>query len=153
MTSFISPGTWDFYFNISEWHIIPARTWTPALMLHLTNPCAKRKVLSLTKSKGKIYKTKSLGHYITLLFSLINHYRHINKLHLFWDSFEWFCLQISNDAKWFFLSCPRNCDRGLIVVIVYYFLIWNNNNNNKHNIIISKLCSHMDPLYIEISSI
>ena len=57
---------WDFYFDISEWHILPARAWTPALMLHLTNPCAKRKVLSLTKPKGKIYKTKSLGHYITL---------------------------------------------------------------------------------------
>ena len=56
---------WDFYFDISEWHILPARAWTPALMLHLTNPCAKRKVLSLTKPKGKIYKTKSLGHYIT----------------------------------------------------------------------------------------
>ena len=38
---------------------------TPALMLHLTNPCAKRKILSLTKPKGKIYETKSLGHYIT----------------------------------------------------------------------------------------
>ena len=36
--------------------------------LHLTNPCAKRKVLSLTKPKGKIYKTKSLGHYITCLY-------------------------------------------------------------------------------------
>ena len=34
---------------------------------HLTNPFAKRKVLSLTKPKGKIYKTKSLGHYITFL--------------------------------------------------------------------------------------
>ena len=33
--------------------------------LYLANPCAKRKVLSLTKPKGKIYKTKSLGHYIT----------------------------------------------------------------------------------------
>ena len=32
----------------------PHALWTPALMLHLTNPCAKRKVLSLTKSKGKI---------------------------------------------------------------------------------------------------
>ena len=42
-----------------------ARAWTPALMLHLTNQCAKRKVLNLTKPKGKIYKTKSLGHYIT----------------------------------------------------------------------------------------
>ena len=56
---------WDFYFDISEWHILSVRTWTPALMLHLTNPCAKRKVLSLTKPKGKIYKTKSLGNYIT----------------------------------------------------------------------------------------
>ena len=37
--------------------------------LHLTNPCAKRKVLSITKPKGRIYKTKSLGHYIT------QHYR------------------------------------------------------------------------------
>ena len=56
---------WDFYLDISEWHILPACTWTPALMLHLTNPSAERKVLSLTKPKGKIYKTKSLGHYIT----------------------------------------------------------------------------------------
>ena len=59
---------WDFYFDISEWHILPAHAlWTPALMLHLTNPCAKQKVLSLTKPKGKIYKTKFLGHYITNL--------------------------------------------------------------------------------------
>ena len=56
---------WDFFFDNSEWHILPARAWT-CCMLHLTNPCAKRKVLSLTKPKGKIYKTKSLGHYITL---------------------------------------------------------------------------------------
>ena len=34
-------------------------------MLHLTNPCAKRKVLSLTKPKGKIYKTNSPGNDIT----------------------------------------------------------------------------------------
>ena len=54
-----------FYFDISEWHILSARAWTPALMLHLTNPCAMRKVLSLTKPKGMIYKTKSLGNYIT----------------------------------------------------------------------------------------
>ena len=60
-----SHSIWDFYFDFSEWHILPARAWTPALMLHLTNSCAKRKVLSLTKPKGKIYKTKSLGHYIT----------------------------------------------------------------------------------------
>ena len=34
--------------------------------LPLTNSCAKRKALSLTKPKGKIYRTKSLGHYITI---------------------------------------------------------------------------------------
>ena len=55
-----------FYFDISEWHILSTRAWTPALMLHLTNPCTKRKVLILTKPKGKIYKTKSLRHYITV---------------------------------------------------------------------------------------
>ena len=108
-----------FYFNICEWCILSARASTPALMLHLTNPCAKRKVLSLTKPKGKIYKTKSLRNYITnqinvyfncycisfheiqsffeFLVSVINHY-YINSLHLFWDSFEWFC----RDAKYFF---------------------------------------------------
>ena len=61
----VSIPIWDFYFDISEWHILSARVWTPALMLHLINPCAKRKVLSLTKPKGKIYKTKSLSNYIT----------------------------------------------------------------------------------------
>ena len=34
---------WDFYFDISEWHILPARAWTPALMLHQTNPCTEPK--------------------------------------------------------------------------------------------------------------
>ena len=61
----VSIPIWNFYFDISEWHILSARTWTPALMLHLTNPCTKRKVLSLTKPKSKIYKTKSLSNYIT----------------------------------------------------------------------------------------
>ena len=68
VTSFTPPSQISylgFYFDISEWHILSAHAWTPALMLHLTNPCAKRKVLSLTKPKGKIYKTKSLGQYIT----------------------------------------------------------------------------------------
>ena len=40
--------------------------------LHLTDPCVKRKVLSLTKPKGKIYKTKSLGYYITFYHSSKN---------------------------------------------------------------------------------
>ena len=60
----ISIPVWDFYFDISEWHILSTRAWTPALMFHLTNPCAKRKVRTLTKPKGKIYKTKSLRNYI-----------------------------------------------------------------------------------------
>ena len=60
----VSIPIWDFYFNISESHILSARAWTPVLMLHLTNPSAKRKVLSPTKPKGKIYKTKSLRNYI-----------------------------------------------------------------------------------------
>ena len=56
---------WDFYFDISEWHILPASAWTPALMLHFTNPCAEPKGCQPNKPKFKIYKTKSLGHYIT----------------------------------------------------------------------------------------
>ena len=35
--------------------------------LHPTNPCTKRKVLGLTKPKGRIYKTKSHGYYITFI--------------------------------------------------------------------------------------
>ena len=68
VTSFTSPGhnsIWDFYFDISEWHILPICVWILALMLHLTNPCTKWKVLSLTKPNGKIYKMKSFSHYIT----------------------------------------------------------------------------------------
>ena len=40
-------------------------TFTCTQCVYLTNPCTKRKVLSLTKTKGKIYKTKSLRNYIT----------------------------------------------------------------------------------------
>ena len=58
---------WGFYFDICERHILPAPASTPALKLHLTNPCTKRKILILTKPKGKMYKTKSLRNYITLV--------------------------------------------------------------------------------------
>ena len=71
----VSFPIWDFYFDTSEWHIFSAHAGTPALMLPLNNPWAKRKVLSLTKLKGKIYKTKSLGNYITIVqldFHLLN---------------------------------------------------------------------------------
>ena len=74
------------------------------------------------------------------LLSVINHYD-INGLHIFWDSFEWFCLQISSDANYFFLPCPRHYDRGLIDVTVHNFQIW----NKKEHII----NSHMSLIYIE----
>ena len=62
------------YLGFLFWHLWmthPPRAcaWTPALILHLTNLCTELKVLSLTKPKGKIYKTKSLGHYITISIS------------------------------------------------------------------------------------
>ena len=34
---------WDFYFDIYEGHILPVRALTPALMLHLSNPCTEPK--------------------------------------------------------------------------------------------------------------
>ena len=84
---------WEFYFDISECHILSARVWTPALMLHRTNPCAKRKVLSLTKLKGKIYTTKSLGNYIT-------HVDLINKELIY----SYFLIKISRLIQWRFLT-------------------------------------------------
>ena len=86
--------------------------------------------------------------------SVINHY-HVNGSHLSWDSFEWFSLQISCDAKYFFLSRPRHGDQELIVVIINYFQIWKKNNKKtKHNIIINRvISSHMGPMYIETSYI
>ena len=51
----------------SDCHIRPARVNTGAQCVHLTNPCTKRKVLSLTKPKGKIYKSESLRNNITIV--------------------------------------------------------------------------------------
>ena len=77
---------------------------------------------------------------------VINHY-HINGLHLFWDSFEWFSLQINCDAKYFFLLSKAFGLRIIIVVTAYYFQIW---NKKEHNIISCRLISsHTDPMYIE----
>ena len=55
---FILTSVNDTSFPRAQQHLRPS--------LHLTNPCAKRNVLSLTKPKASIYKTKSLGYYITL---------------------------------------------------------------------------------------
>ena len=47
VTSFAlaSPVSYLGYCDISEWHVrsAPARAWTPALMLHLNNPCTELK--------------------------------------------------------------------------------------------------------------
>ena len=61
MTSFTSPVTfliWGFYYDILDYHILPEHAGTPALMSSPTHALS-RKVLSLTKPKDKIYKTKN----------------------------------------------------------------------------------------------
>ena len=60
------------YLGFLLWHLWlshPPRTRVNirAQCVRLTNPCAKRKVFSLTKPEGKIYKTKSLRNYITVV--------------------------------------------------------------------------------------
>ena len=47
-----------------------------------------------------ISASRTCNLFFQFLLSVINHY-HINGLHLFWDSFKWFCLQISSDGKYF----------------------------------------------------
>ena len=58
------------YLGFLWWHLWLShpprvRVNTCVQCVHLTNPRTKRKVPSLTKPKGKIYKTKSLRNYIT----------------------------------------------------------------------------------------
>ena len=74
-------------------------------------------------------------------------YYHINGLHQFWESFEWFYLQKSCDEKYFSSLVQGKGDRGLILVIIYYFQIW---NEKEHNIIISRIINtHTGPMYID----
>ena len=61
MTSITSPvqfHIWGFCCDICDCHILPAHVWTPALMSAPTHALS-RKVLSQTKPKDKIYKTKN----------------------------------------------------------------------------------------------
>ena len=67
--------------------------------------------------KFLLYQLPGHAMFFKFLVLIINHY-HINGLHLIWDSFEWFRLQISSCVKYFLLFCLRHWDRGLIVVIV-----------------------------------
>ena len=76
-------GTWrhssplvPFLSGVLFWHLWMthpprARVNTCAQLTHaLTHPCTTQKVLSLTKPKGKVYKTRSIRNYITFLFYL-----------------------------------------------------------------------------------
>ena len=74
MTPFTSTGQ-PFYLGFLFWHL-----WMTHPLCTRVNTCTQvctkltyalsRKVLSLTKPKGKIYKTKSLGHNITYMFGV-----------------------------------------------------------------------------------
>ena len=66
---------------------------------------------------------------------------------LYQYNFDYF-FSLNKCLKIFLLSCPRQCDRGLMVVIVYYFQIWSQKEQNI--IIISRvISSHMGSMYIE----
>ena len=73
------PAVTFFYLGFLLWHIWMTRPLRARehlrSCLQLTNLCAKRKVLSLTKPKGKIYKTKFLDHYITSVLLSLNNKR------------------------------------------------------------------------------
>ena len=58
-------------------------------------------------------------------------------------SCERFCRQISSDAKYLFLFCPKHCDQGLIVAIVSYFKV--GNKKGPSIIINGVISSHMCP--------
>ena len=76
---------------------------------------------------------------------------YINWLHLFWDSFEWICLQIKSEANNFSSLVQDIVIDDWIVIVVYYFQIWKTKENN---IFISRvISSHMGPMYIETHNI
>ena len=82
--------------------------------------------------------------FLEFLVSIINHY-YINGLNLFWNSFELFCLLLSSDTKYLFLSRLNHYDRGLIAVIVYYFQIWN--KKKEYSISSWVISSHIGPKF------
>ena len=110
--------------------------------------------------------------FFEFLVSAINHY-HINGLHVFWISFEWFCLQINTDTKY----CSFLI-KDIVIEVIYkalcfdvaqgrmngapnetrlwlrlnscYSILFSNLKQKEHNIIIcSGFSCHMDPMYIE----
>ena len=70
------------------------------------------------------------------------------------DGLERACVQgfyLQIVTKIFFLSCPRLCDRGLVVAILYCFEMWNKKEHQIINFGVSS--SHIDPMYIETPNI
>ena len=90
MTSFTSPILFPFcgfYFDICDCHILPARAWKPALMSAPTHAISQ-KVLSLTKPKDKIYKTKN-GNIKKILPQLFNRISSVSRSILIMLLFGW----------------------------------------------------------------
>ena len=67
----------------------------------------KRKVLSLTKPKGKIYKTKSLGHYITQRTNTALQQKSFS-IYKKWNVLQSFCIQI-------FYTSGKFCQRPSVI--------------------------------------
>ena len=87
---------------------------------------------------------QDMPYFLELLVSIINRY-HINELHLFWKSFEWFCVQISSDAK-SFSSLSKALWSRINSCYCILFQIW---NIKEHNIIVIRVInSLMGPMYL-----
>ena len=91
-------------------------------MLHLINPCAKRKVLSLTKPKGKIYKTKSLHNYITVIAGRLILVGPCVVVHR--ETFAFFIV-VHRD---FFLVVEKHCftcsAQNVLLILIEWFIRW-----------------------------
>ena len=70
---------------------------------------------------------------------------HINGLHLFWDSFVWFCQQISCGAKYF----PLLSKASWSMISSCYSILFSN-LKQKNNIIRRFISNQMGPMYIKI---
>ena len=119
--------SWSHFLSgVLFWHLWMTREHLRSC-LHLTNPCTKRKVLSLTKPKGKIYKMKSCGHYITIFLILFCHCHHfVLKI------ISWKCLPSCDIWSWsltlMFYNVPSTAGilwwtdlfRSLVVYSLYF---------------------------------
>ena len=88
-------------------------------MLHLTKPCAKWKVLSLTKPKGKIYKTKSLGNYITSPLSYSSYFNSLAR----WRYLSFFSLSF-NFTLWLAETAKSTIRQVLFFLFFFFFFFF-----------------------------